>query len=66
MQKWEYTEVHTRSNFPPDEREISHINGVPQKAGFLFDQKFINDLGRHGWELLAKDANYYIFKRPKE
>jgi hypothetical protein len=65
MQKWEYMEIYTDKN-TPSEREIAYVNGAKQKEGRPFDQKYINQLGSFGWELVIKNDNFYIFKRPKE
>ena len=64
MQKWDYLHLIYSTAYDTPTFTLNNKNMlVGKRPPPLFE--VLNQLGEEGWELVAKDVTYYLFKRPK-
>lgn len=59
MQKWEYLRLYSSRDFYQinEEKEAKYKTGENLYI-------ILNQFGKDGWELVNRDGNVYMFKRP--
>ncbi len=64
MVKWEYWSVCLMIKSEGNDERIVQINNTVLHRPQTLDD-YLNEAGANGWELIMRDANLYIFKRPR-
>lgn len=67
MVEWEYLVIETTESYANEYVEVKEINEarIPKNERRKLIP-YLQEIGKEGWELVAKDGFNYFFKRPKE